>query len=430
MDTKARALAPGVAVTTWKHRYTILAIILVTYLISYLDRMVMATAIPFIAADLQLSPMAMGQTLSAFFAGYALMQIPGGLLADRFGPRLVLTASIALWSVMTAMTGMAAGLMAMLIIRVLFGVAEAPCPTAISKAVSQWFPTRELSRTTGLLVGATAVGASVAPIFVVALIANWGWRAVFYSLFVPGVVLALVVWRYVTNSPAESRHVTAQELADYDDERSMEHAPLKASLMQSLRTTAVLWCAASFFLVGMTNWGLLTWIPSYLLQARGFSAEKMGYFASLINLAGAVGFSLGGYLCDKYFRHNMGLLISIGAVLSGATTYFAATAASGEWAAVCFAAALLTSGFAITPILTLPLIVVPKHAVGGAFGIVNTAGQLAGLCSPLLIGYLLDLTGGNYRFVLYSLVACSLSALLPILNIRYSPGGPDAKGKH
>lgn len=411
---------------SWKHRYSVLGIILVSYLICYVDRMVMASAIPFIAADLQLSPVAMGQVLGAFFAGYALMQIPGGLLADRFGSRAVLTTSIALWSVMTALTGMASGLIALLAIRVLFGVAEGPFASSVSKTVAQWFPARELSRATGLMNGSTALGATVAPIFVVALIVHWGWRSVFFSLLVPGFLLALVVWRYVVNSPADSRRVTKQELADYDSDVATQRVPLKDTLLQSLRTPAVLWCAGSFLMLGMTNWGMLTWLPTYLLQARGFSPEKMSYLAAATNLSGVVGFALGGYLCDKYFRNNIRILIAIGAALTASFTYLAAAASTGEWAVVCFAAAFLSSGLSITPVLTLPMVLVPKHAVGGAFGIVNTAGQAAGLFSPLLIGYLLKVTEGDFKIVLYSMVACSLIAIIPSLQIRYRAEHRDA----
>src|SRR5688500_56992 len=105
---------------TWKPRFTILAILCVAYLLCYLDRMVMASAIPFIATDFQLSPMAMGAVLSAFFVGYAAMQIPGGLLVDRFGPNRLLTASILWWSICTALTGAAGSWTAILVIRVLF----------------------------------------------------------------------------------------------------------------------------------------------------------------------------------------------------------------------------------------------------------------------------------------------------------------------
>ena len=413
---------------TWKHRYSVLGIMLAAYHICYIDRMVMASAIPFIAKDLNLSPLEMGQVLSAFFLGYAVMQIPGGLLADRFGARLVLTITIAAWSIMTALTGIAWGLAALLVIRVLFGLTEGPFPCAISKAISQWFPTRELSRATGLVVAAGVLGSSVAPILVVALILNWGWRSVFYALLLPGVLLALVVWRYVRSSPAESPRVTALELRDYDSSPPSQQLSLKATLLESVRTPAVLWCAATFFFLAMTNWGLMSWLPTYLLQARGFSAEKMGYATSLVHLAGAVGFALGGYICDKYFRHNMRLLIVSAAAVCASLNFLGATASSGEWAVACFATAFLISGFAVTSVLTLPLILVPKRAVGSALGIVNTAGQAAGFVAPLFMGYVLKATDSNFPLVIYCLVACTATAILPALRLRAVPERPILAG--
>src|SRR5579859_5957013 len=106
----------------WKHRYWILAILFLASALCYLDRMAMASAIPFIAKDFHLSQTAMGAVLSAFFIGYAAMQIPGGMLADRFGPRPVLTAGIAWWSIMTAATGLATGLSGLLALRLFFGL--------------------------------------------------------------------------------------------------------------------------------------------------------------------------------------------------------------------------------------------------------------------------------------------------------------------
>src|SRR5688572_4584344 len=120
----------------WKHRYSVLSVLFFTYLLCYLDRMVMATAIPFIAEDFNLSRTAMGGVLSAFFVGYAVMQIPGGLLADRFGSQIILTITIIWWSIMTALTGVVGSLAALLAIRLLFGIGEGPFPPACSKAVA------------------------------------------------------------------------------------------------------------------------------------------------------------------------------------------------------------------------------------------------------------------------------------------------------
>jgi sugar phosphate permease len=384
-----------------------------------MDRMVMASAIPFIAQDFHLSPLSMGAVLSAFFAGYTVMQIPGGLLADRFGPRAVLTISIAWWSVLTALTGMASGLTTLLTLRVLFGVGEGPFPSAAAKTLSIWFPQRELGQANGLLIASTLIGATVAPLFTAALIASWGWRSVFFALFTPGLVLAVVVWRFVQNSPPDRKQLTPRRVTEYRDTRQKKLFA-KTNLGEILRTPTVLWCAACAFLSNMLAWGLLNWLPTYLLQARGFGIAKMGMFVALTNLAGVLGYPLGGYICDKYFASRLNVPILIGLIVGGVLTYLAATAPTGEWAVAYLVLAGLLGAIGGTALYTLPLTVVPKYAVGGAFGIVNTAGQLAGVFSPLLVGYILKVTDGNFQIVLYWLVGISILAVYPAARLRQS----------
>lgn len=402
----------------WKHRYTVLTVLVGTWLLCYVDRMVMASAIPFIAEEFKLSSLAMGQVLSAFFVGYALMQIPGGILADRFGPRKVLAISIAWWSVMTAFTGIATGLISLLVARALFGLGEGPYPPASSKALSIWFPRRELARAQGLQWAAVSLGATVAPIFVVTLILNWGWRSVFFALCIPGLLVALISWHYVRNSPAKSKYVGAAEMAEFDASE-VNATAADGGFLRLLRNPVILWCAASVFLSNIVSWGLTNWLPTYLLQARGFSPAKMGVLASLTNLAGAVGAPLGGYLCDKYFKNDIRWVIVGGLIVSAGFTYLAATAPTGE-SAVCHLAVvfLLVNGVATTAIFTLPLVIVPKHAVGAAFGIVNTAGQVAGVLSPLMVGYILNATGNDFQVVLYCMVGLALAATVPAAMIR------------
>jgi sugar phosphate permease len=379
--------------------------------------MAMASAIPFIAEEFHFSPLVMGEVLSAFFAGYTLMQFPGGLLADRFGPKAVLAASIAGWSILTALTGMARGLTSLLVIQVLSGFVVGPFPSAVSKTLSSWFPERELARVNGLVLASTAIGATVAPLLVASLTTGWGWRSVFYVLFLPGVPLAIVVWRYVPNSPAQSRHLLPQELMEYDG-AVLQQSPAKVDIWRPLRTPAVLWCALCMLFVNMVSWGLMNWLPTYLLQARRFSIGKMGLFAALANLAGAFGYPLGGYICDKFFRQKLRIPIMLGMTATGLFVYLAAVATKGEWAVGYFLAVFLCLNAASTGICTLPLVVVPKSAVGGAFGIVNTAGQLAGLLSPVLVGYVLNMSQGNFKVALYGLVGLALIAMFPASRIR------------
>jgi sugar phosphate permease len=398
----------------WKRRYTVLSILFAAYMLCYLDRMVMASAIPFIALDFHLSATAMGVVLSAFFAGYALMQIPGGVLADRLGPRPVLVAGIAWWSVFTALTGFVNGIGTLLTVRVVFGLGEGPFPAAASKTLANWFPARELGRASGLQQASTYLGAAIAPLIVASLIPVVGWRAIFSCLFLPGVVLAILVWRYVGDRPIHAGYVTNQ---------AVDNAGLgkpKGDLRVSFKTPAVRWCAASLFLSNVVSWGLMNWLPTYLLRAKGYSVAEMGILASVTNFAGAAGFVLGGYVCDKYFIGRLRVPLALGLFSSAVFTYLAAILPGRGEAVACLVLVFIGLNISFTAIFTLPLVIVPKHAVGGAFGIVNTAGQLAGVLAPTLVGSLLDLTNGNFRIVLFVMVGFTLAAIYPALRIHQS----------
>ncbi len=403
---------------SWKPHRTVLAVLFLAYLLCYLDRMVMASAIPFIAHDFRLSPLRMGEVLSAFFVGYAVMQAPGGLLADRFGSRLLLTGSIAWWSLMTVLSGASQELMGLLIVRVLFGLGEGPFPAATYKALSLWVPVKEVGRASGLLQAATSLGAALAPLVAVPLIVHWGWRAVFFVLLPPGLLVAVLVWRFVKDRPPNLASV------DRDQEPPATTGAtitLQQRFLQCLQTPAVLWCAATLFLSNIVSWGLMNWLPTYLLQARGFGIERMGIFTSLANFAGGVGYLLGGWVCDRYFAQRLWIPIVGGLFSSGVLTYMAAVAPSGESAVAELAGVFLLSNVSSTAIFTLPLLIVRADAVGSTFGIVNTAGQLAGVVAPMMIGYLLELSGGDFKVVLYTMVGLTLVAIYPALQIRQLP---------
>lgn len=379
-----------------RRRYLVLAILFLAYLLCYMDRMAMASAIPLIAREFQLSPLAMGSVLSAFFIGYAAMQIPGGLLADRFGPNLIMTAAIACWSFFTAATGLAGSLVSMLVIRICFGLSEGPYPPAASKAVAQWFPQNEIGRANGAQLAAANVGAAVAPMLIAPLIIHWGWRAAFYALLIPGLILALLVKLIVKDRPRNTQGAGASV-------GSM-------SIKQALAIPALWWGSLALFFTNIGGWGLMNWLPTYLLQARGFGIGKMGMLASLPYLAGALGYLLGGYLTDKYFRQRRHVPILSGVLFAAALTYLAVIAPTGEWAVAALTPAFLFLFIAAAGLFTLPLVLVPPEAVGGAFGFVNTVGQTAGFLSPLLVGYILNAAHGDFRPVFYFIIGLFIAA--------------------
>lgn len=392
----------------WKPRYSVLAILFCAYFLCYLDRMAMASALPFIAREFDLSPTAMGAVLSAFFLGYALMQIPGGMLVDRFGSNRVITASLTCWSVCTALTGTAGSLAALLMLRILFGLSEGPFAPAASKTIAVWFPQREVGRANGIQLAGINIGAVIAPLLVAPMIVHWGWRSVFLSLLAPGLVLAVLIKAFIKDSPPQTTYAVSEAGS----------RTANAGVVQVMRVPAVFWCSVTLLFANIASWGLMNWLPTYLLQARGFSVAKMGMFASLPFLAGAIGYYLGGHISDQHFRRRRHIPILFGLLGAGAMTYLAAIAPTGEWAVAALTLAFLFSFIAMAGIFTLPLVIVPKATVGVAFGFVNTIGQIAAFLSPLLIGYVLEVTHRNFAVVFYCLVGLFMAAACAAVRIR------------
>lgn len=389
-------------------RYLILTLLFLGYFLCYMDRMVIATALPFMAKDLQLSPMAMGGVLSAFFVGYALMQIPGGLLADRFGPRRAITLSIIGWSIFTLLTGAASSLATLIAVRILFGMAEGPYPSSASKAVAIWFPQEQVGRANGIQLASVNIGAAVAPLLVAPWVLVWGWRSVFHFLIVPGLLLAAAMWWILKDRTSESPRAASEPKANAS----------KLTLTESLKVPALVSSAVALFFGNMAGWGLMNWLPTYLLQARGFHLVKTGVYASLPFLAGAVGYYVGGLLADKHFKHNRHVPIAIGFAISSGMTLVAAMAPTGELAVAALIIVFLCFFVSLSGLFTMPLVLVRPEQVGGAFGIVNTVGQVAAFLSPLAIGYILDVSNKDFANVFYFLVGLFLIAACAALRVR------------
>jgi sugar phosphate permease len=200
------------------------------------------------------------------------------------------------------------------------------------------------------------------------------------------------------------------------------HPPAKvaawASLATALRTPAILWCAAGLFMINLVGWGLLNWLPTYLLAARHFSLPKTAMLSATINCVAAFSFALGGFVADRFFSQRLHRLLILSSLASAVFIFLTARAATGNQAAAYLVALFLAFGLGSAPIFTLPIVLVPQHAVGGASGIVNTAGQLAGVVSPVLVGYLLEATHGNFVIVLNVMMGTALLSIIPPFFIR------------
>ena len=393
----------------WKVRHTVLSVLSLTWIVSYVDRSVMAVAIPYITSEFRLTAWESGLVMSIFFAGYAISQIPGGILSDRFGVRRVAAVAMVWWSIFTALSGAAAGLLQMLVIRFVFGVGEGLYPSCVFKAIAVWFPKKERGTANAIKFAAGSVGATVAPLAVVWIMSYWGWRHVFYFMFIPGALATLIFWLLVTDRPADHPGVTSEELAEIeaneaDDDTSKAE---RIGLRRLVREPHMVTYAAVLFSFDITYWGITTWLPTYLVHARGFSMIQMGLAAAVASFTGIAGSVIGGWASDKFFKHNRRTLIILTQISSAILFYLSYITQSASALVVYQALAGFTLNMFFTAFWALPMITVPRSIMGVASGFINMAGQVAAFISPILIGYLVDLSGGGY-FLTFGLLIVAL----------------------
>lgn len=406
----------------WKYRYTVLAILFATSVVSFMDRMAMSVAIPYIAKDFHLAPSAMGLVLGIFFAGYALFQIPGGLLADKFGFRRVATIALLWWSGFTAITGAATTLTQMLIARLCFGLGEAVLPTCAFKTVAVWFPKRERGTANAIMLTAGPLGSALAPLVVVQVVLLFGWRAVFYSLFVPGLIVAALFWAFIADKPSQKAGVSASELEELavSEAVPISSAESRIGLGAIIMQPGILQLCAIYFFFDIAFWGFTNWLPTYLVTVRGLSVLHMGIAASLPQISGMIGNFFGGWTSDKYFASNRRVPILASQALSAAFLYLTFVTASAELMIVfeTIAGFFLNAFFAA--FWAVPMTTVSPRLMGVTTGTINTAGQTAAFISPLLIGVLVGASGGAFGWTFALLIGAAVASFIVTLTISKS----------
>jgi sugar phosphate permease len=388
-------------------RWYILVLISLMYLITYLDRVNISTAAPMISKEFGFDKITMGAIFSAFVWAYAMFQVPGGWLGDRFGPRKVLTVIVGYWSVMTALTAHAGSAISFIVIRFLFGVGEAGAFPGATRAMQLWFPREERGFVQGITHSASRAGAAIAPPIVVTIMATLGWQWVFYICGTIGFVWA--VWFYFAYRDLPENHamVNAAELArirGVDASGATKAANIEAkpqvpwgTLIKSPNMWAIM---LAYFTYVYCLWIFLSWLPSYLIEFRHFTLIKVGIFASLPLWAGVVGDTVGGLATDWLLKKTGNTKLARRAVaitgLLGCTAFIvpAAMTDSAYTAVYCLTASMFFLECTIGPSWSVPMDVGGKYS-GTVSGMMNMAGNIGGALSPLVFGFLVQY--GNWQ---------------------------------
>lgn len=404
----------------WKARYTILMFIWFGWLMSFLCRMVMSVSLPFIGKDLNLNTTQEGLIISAFFIGYACFQIPGGLLADKFGSRKVMAFGIAWWAIFTSLTGTVQIFPLLLVVQFLFGIGEGCFPSSSWKMISTYFPSKERGRATAIQSTVNTLGPALAVFFAASMISRFSWHTVFIVLGIPGLLVAAGLYAFTRDHPADHPAITQKDLRELAADNPASTTTTAIPFTQILKMPVLWQMAAIWFLFDITFWGFSTWLPSYLITVRGFSLAKTGVMAAIPFLFGTAGTLLGGYCSDK-FKSIRRIIYAVMSSLAALLLWMTFSVQNGNMAIVWQSGSALCMFFAMATFWGMLMDIIPSQIMGRASGIVNFGGQMAGVISAPVMGWLIHNSDGDYSHAFMFMVMALIASAVVTVTIKSTP---------
>lgn len=420
MTIEAASLpASGAAAATarpTRARHVVLWLTVLAYLITYMDRVVIATAAPVIEKEYGFSPVTMGWIFASFSIAYALFQIPGGWLGDRFGPRRALTGVVLWWSTFTAATAMTWSAGSMMVCRFLFGMGEAGAFPIATRSLSRWMLPSERGWAQGVTHAGARLGGAVTPVFVALLIVQFGWRMPFLAFAVLGVAWAALWFWYYRDTPREHASVNAAELEMIEGALGAGRARVSVPWRHLLANSQLWVLSAMYFCYAYCINIFLTWFPKYLHDARGFDIALMGLFASMPLMAGVVGDLLGGWVSDLLVKRGLGLKmarrsVAVVGFLTAAAMIPLAAAADGHVASILFfCIALFGLELTVGVSWAVTLDIGGEYA-GSVSAVMNTLGNSGAAVAAAVTGYIVTMSGWFSAFAVLSAL-CLIAAAL------------------
>ncbi len=396
---------------TKKSRNVILALLFLGWSLGNLDRYIMNYTVVSITGDLQLDASSTGIILSAFFLGYAIMQIPGGWLADKFGAKRILLMAVIMWSIFTGLTAIAWSLTAMIVIRFLFGIGEGGFQPSSSKIIATIFPKEERGRAMSIMLTSGGIVSLIVPLLAAYLLGTIGWRMMFIIIGAIGAIIAYLYWKYIQLPKAETA-----------DAAETGSPTVKVSFKELLKTPLMWNLIIAYFCIYAVNWGLVSWIPTYLQKNRGLDLMSIGWAQTIPAITTIIGVYGSGYIIDKLPKGMEKVLGSISCAVIGILLYLMFTA---KTVTLFIGYQTVVSIFIAFVITLLPVIVLkklPSSITGSAMGIANTGGQLAGFVTPMAIGFMVDAFNGSFDAAFWMLIGFALICIVSLVTLNDQKG--------
>lgn len=403
MQNPTTLAAPQAAAAPTKVRWKIFLMMLFLIAVNYIDRASLSVAMPMIAKEFDLSPAVQGLLISSFFWTYAFMQIPGGMLADRFGPRVVIVCSTLGWGFFQAIAAACTGWVSLLITRLGLGASEAPIYPAGGKLNGIWMTQNERGRGATLLDGGAPLGAALGALIIAGLLTHFdSWRVSFVVAGVGTMIAGVFAWWYIRNHPREHAGVNEAEAAFIEEAHAADLAaePAHASgkVMDFFKYRSVWGMFFGWMCFNALFYGLLTWMPTYLSKVHGMDIKQMGGAVFIMFFSGFVGEMVGGWIADKWKAAGasqakvLRTLFGIASIIATIAIYNVARFKDPVTIVILLSVTLFFLRWCGL-FWCVPSILGTRKRVGFLGGVMNLGGNFAGIGVPILVGLIVQATG-------------------------------------
>ena len=400
MATSVSAQAPT------RVRYWVIVFAVALAVVTYIDRVCISQAAPLITSDLKLSREQMAGVFSAFVLAYALFEIPGGYLGDRMGARRVLMRIVVWWSIFTAATGFAWNFASMAATRFFFGAGEAGCFPNITKAFTTWLPPEERVRAQGILWMSARWGGAFTPLLVVQVLHWMNWRQAFMLFGGIGLIWAVLFFRWYRDNPRDKLGINAAELRMIEQDQHLSSSHSGVPWGKFVRSRQVWMLCFQYFCLSYGWYFYITWLPTYLHEARHLSLDNGALLSTLpLFLGGCGSFACGiFYPMVNRWTGDVGksrrLMACTG--FAGATGFLILSSMLQDptWAMIAMGVASFSNDLVMPGSWAACMDVGGKYA-GTLSGTMNMMGNLGGVVSPIVIGYILTHTNNNWSLTFY-----------------------------
>lgn len=407
---------------SWRipHRYRVLVLLCSLTTLTYLDRICISIVGVRVKTEFGLNNEEFGWVLASFSLAYALFEIPSGILGDRIGPRLVLIRIVLWWSLFTALTGFATGLLSLMILRFLFGMGESGTYPNCMIVMSRWFPVHEMGRSLTWVGIGSQIGSAIAPLIIVPLAVAYGWRMPFYVNAAIGVVWVLVCYVWFRDTPGKMKGIDSKEVVYIENSSRFSSAGHTVSWKLILKNRNLWALMLMYFCCQWANYFFVAWMPVYLQEGRGLSENEMKKVVFILFLVGIAGFLVGGFAGDLLVKKK-GLLFGrrfVGMLGLGMCSVLLLLAAISSHATIASFCLIAANGFFSFGVMVSYAVCtdIGRNNAGTVTGAMNFFGQMGAFFLAIIFGKIAQSTG-SFHLPLFIVAAVMLTGTLLWLRI-------------